>query len=282
VLQIAQFCLLMTAPYIASAAASENEPEYIGDPTLATIPALLLFLIPSSVRPGQALLTWPAVHEKFDFGLLLLIGGGFAISTGIINSGLNSDIGSTLAGLTETAHPFTMNLIIILVTSLCAQVFSTIGTATTVLPILYSTSQEAVHNPFALVLPATLACSFAFMLPTATPANVVVLAKSQELGRPLRIRDFFCTGLPLTLLVVVISGAIIFWSANSVFDSEGPFPQWACDNVYAQWVPVPGYTHGGVWVEEQGCAIDTVTYAKCRLWNRTWINTSTMTAIPAA
>merc|ERR1719356_2070632 len=106
------------------------------------------------------------------------------------------------------AHGFLLDFVIIVVITLCSQVFSSIGTASAMLPVLAAASQEAVVNPLSLMLPAAVATSFAFMLPTATPPNVVVLAKSQELPRPLRIRDFFLSGLPLTVLACFL-GALL-------------------------------------------------------------------------
>merc|ERR1711972_469579 len=159
-------------------------------------------------RPGQALLTWPAVHEKFDFGLLLLIGGGLAINSGFTQSGLNIAMGDCFAGLVPHLSSFTLNLAIIACVTLSVQIFSGIGVAATVLPVISSSALEAVVNPLLLLLPATLACSFAFLMPTATPSNVVVLAKSQELSRSLRFRDFFTNGLPLTVFVIVV-GALL-------------------------------------------------------------------------
>merc|ERR1712045_303795 len=76
------------------------------------------------------------------------------------------------------------------VCAIATQVFSAIGTATTVLPALQAAAVNSVRNPLGLMLPATIACSMAFTLPTATPANVVVLAKSSSVHAQLRVRDF--------------------------------------------------------------------------------------------
>jgi len=270
-IQIFQFVLLLLRPQIASMVTSPYGETLIADPTLAVLPAVLLFFIPSTIRPRQALLTWPAVHEKFDFGLLLLVGGGFAIAKGFAESGLNIAIGNGFSKITESVHPFTLNLLIILMTSIATQLFSAIGTATTLLPALYSASLTSIHNPFAFVLPATIGCSLGFMLPTATPANVVVLAKSQDLSRSLKIRDFFCSGLPLNLMVIVVGSILTYISGSNVFDAQSPFPEWACDKgVTCLWVPVPGTVLAGRQVTSQACMMLRDEAADmCRLWNGT-------------
>merc|ERR1719428_1106109 len=110
----------MTSPF------GEN---LVNDATVVCVPAMLLFFVPSKVRPGQALLTWPAVHEKFDFGLLLLIGGGLAINSGFTQSGLNIAMGDCFAKLVPHLGSFSLNLTIITCVTLCVQIFSGIGMA---------------------------------------------------------------------------------------------------------------------------------------------------------
>jgi len=275
ILQVIQFVLLFLRPTIAKHVTSPYGESLLGDPTLAMLPAVLLFFIPSSVRPGQPLLTWPSVHEKFDFGLLFLIGGGFAISTGFIESGLNTALGKSIASWTEVVSPFWLNFIIVLLISVATQVFSAVGTATTLLPALYSAAESAIHNPLALVLPATVACSFGFALPTATPSNVVVLAKSQDLSRPLRVRDYCCSGLPLNILVVIVGAVISYFSGISVYDSQTPFPKWACDEgVTCLWVPIPGVHRDGTPFTDQACMLlaSDNDSGYCILHNGTKIN----------
>merc|ERR1712066_577489 len=121
-------------------------------------------------------------------------------------------------------HLCVITLVIVLVVSVATQIFSTVGTATTVIPVLISTASRAVTNPLGLVLPATAACSFAFALPMATPANVIVLAKSRDLLLPLRVRDFFLTGMPLSVIMVVLGSCLLYFMGEVVFDTNSPFP----------------------------------------------------------
>merc|ERR1711972_1005994 len=134
---------------------------------------------------------------------------------------------------------------------------------------------QALVNPLLLLLPATIASSFAFLLPTATPSNVVVLAKSQDLSRSLRFRDFFFNGLPLTILVVVAGALLTDVMGAAVFDSHSPFPQWACSASAASCVflQAPGVVQGQQ-VEAQACIVDLsyTNVTMCRLWNGTMLD----------
>uniref|UniRef100_A0A7S2Q8Q0 Citrate transporter-like domain-containing protein n=1 Tax=Zooxanthella nutricula TaxID=1333877 RepID=A0A7S2Q8Q0_9DINO len=276
--QILQFVLFIIRPFaISPFITTQFGSTLVNDATIACAPALLLFFIPSVVRPGQAVLTWPTVHEKFDFGLLLLIGGALAINSGFTQSGLNIALGDAFAALVPHAHGVLLDFVIIVVITLCSQVFSSIGTAAAMLPVLAAASQEAVINPLAMMLPAAVATSFAFLLPTATPPNVIVLAKSQELPRPLRIRDFFFAGLPLTIVACVLGAVLTHVMGQAVFDAHSPFPRWACDNSAGgcMFVDVPGIVEGQH-VGAQACIVDLGKAAGtlCRLWNGTELDTA--------
>jgi len=278
IVQIVQFSLLFCVPWIRQMRIFQTSfgESLIGDSTVACLPVIVLFLSPSVLRPGQSILTWPVVHEKFDFGLLLLIGGGFAIASGFVQSGLNIALGNMLASVIEEAHLCVITLVIVLVVSVATQIFSTVGTATTVIPVLISTASRAVTNPLGLVLPATAACSFAFALPMATPANIIVLAKSRDLLMPLRVRDFFLTGMPLTVIMVLLGSCLLFFMGEVVFETNGPFPKWACDDVSCLWADVPGVIKG-VQVASQACTMDlTSNMTECRLVNGTWLDVSSI------
>jgi len=273
-IQILQITLLIIRPFAITPFVTTNFGDtLVNDATLAMAPALLLFVLPSVVRPGQSVLTWPEVHEKFDFGLMLLIGGGYAIAFGFKESGLDIALGAGLAGMTSHVHPLLINFTILSVVSLATQMFSAIGTASTVIPMLLATSMDAVYNPLALTLPATMACSFAFVLPTACPPNVVVLAKSQDMPRPLRVRDFFFTGLPINLLACVAGAILLPLMGEAVFGTEDPFSKETCDSIACRYIDIPGWIRGR-WVDQQACILQDIGCDSmcCKLFNGTILN----------
>merc|ERR1712039_169119 len=186
-------------------------------------------------------------------------------------------MGESFAKLVPHLGSFSLNFVIIVCVTLSVQIFSSIGIAAALLPVISSAALEAVVNPLLLLLPATLASSFAFLFPTATPSNVVVLAKSQDLSRSLRFRDFFSNGLPLTVLVIVVGALLTDIMGALVFDSHSPFPQWACSASAASCVflQAPGVVQGQH-VEAQACIVDlsSADATMCRLWNGTMLDMS--------
>eukprot|EP00405_Crypthecodinium_cohnii_P025597 CAMPEP_0206485976 /NCGR_PEP_ID=MMETSP0324_2-20121206/40797_1 /ASSEMBLY_ACC=CAM_ASM_000836 /TAXON_ID=2866 /ORGANISM="Crypthecodinium cohnii, Strain Seligo" /LENGTH=662 /DNA_ID=CAMNT_0053964231 /DNA_START=10 /DNA_END=1998 /DNA_ORIENTATION=- len=278
-IQVLQLALLVLRPYaISPNVTSSSGGVLVNDAAVAAIPALLLFFVPSSVRPRQALLSWPTVHERLDFGLVLLVGGGMAINSGFAQSGLNLIIGNCIGQIIPHLGAYALNLCVIIVVTLACQVFSNVGAAATLLPVMASAALQAVVNPLRLLLPATIATSLVFLLPTATPSNVVALAKSTDLARSLRTRDFFLAGVPLTIAACLVSALLTQVMGETLFNVHSPLPKWACDTAPSAnclFAKIPGYVEGA-WVQEQACIIDQSAVSdglSCRIWNGTTYST---------
>jgi sodium-dependent dicarboxylate transporter 2/3/5 len=101
----------------------------------------------------------------------------------------------------------------------------TSNTATTLamLPILAEAAPSMGLHPMALMIPATVSASCAFMLPVATPPNAIVFASGHvEMGRMIR------TGIILNLVGVTIVTATFYLIARPLFGIDvTTIPDWA-------------------------------------------------------
>jgi len=78
-------------------------------------------------------------------------------------------------------------------------------------------------NPLLLMIPGTLACSCAFMLPVATPPNAIIFGTQR-----LRIADMAEVGFLLNLIgVVVITVATCLLGRLVLGTDMAQFPAWA-------------------------------------------------------
>jgi len=241
--------------------------------------AMLLFLLPSKARPGEALLTWKVAHQKVPWGVLLLVGGGFAIGQGFTESGLDNAAGKALGHLFASMHPLLVDFTVIAITTLMTQIACNVATVSLMLPILSSACLTSVTNPLKVMLPCTVACAFSFTLPTSTPSNAVVLAKSRDLAKSLSFRHFLGAGIPLMLLAIVFGSLLTSWMARLVFDAEAPFPAFACGQVNCMWLPIAGEVNGRL-VNSQACMVlDSYDEVFCELWNGTHVNLTTLVGL---
>ncbi|XP_023933335.1 solute carrier family 13 member 5 isoform X2 [Lingula anatina] len=207
---------------------------YVGDGVPAIAVTILLFMAPShrprvfccrdaaaseNPSPHTALLDWPSVHQKMPWGVILLLGGGFAIAESAQRSGLSVLVGGALASL-DTVSPLVLLLLITTTVCFLTEVASNTTIATLMIPILAELAIKTGVHPIYFVFPPTLAASFAFMLPVATPPNAVVFAYGH-----LKIKDMMMTGIGMNILcLLVVNLAANTW--GYAYFSLGQPPAW--------------------------------------------------------
>lgn len=210
-----------------------SEAEYVTDATVAIFVAVLLFVLPSrpprcfcrrtrSIDTTQALplLTWKVAQKKLPWGIVLLLGGGFALAKGSEESGLSKWMGDQMTPL-QTIPPWAIAIILCLLIATFTECTSNVATATLFLPVLASMSQSIGINPLYVMVPCTLSASFAFMLPVATPPNAIVFSYGY-----LKVADMAKTGFVMNIIgILCITLAINTWG-KAMFNL-GTFPSWA-------------------------------------------------------
>jgi len=186
-----------------------SHPEYFNDGTAAMLIALLLFIIPSKQDRTQAIMDCETL-AKLPWNIVLLFGGGFALAKGFEVSGLSMWIAHKFHSLSD------LNIIVIVgVISLVVVILTefTSNTATTqmVLPVLASMAVGMKIDPLLLMIPATISASLAFMLPVATPPNIIIFGS----GR-VRIADMLKAGVILDLIGVIVLLFVLFFIIKPV------------------------------------------------------------------
>jgi sodium-dependent dicarboxylate transporter 2/3/5 len=146
---------------------------YIKDSTVAIAAAVLLFVIPSGQK-GKYLLEWNDV-KRLPFHIILLFGGGFALAKGIEVSGLGDFLASQLHFFEHYPAWMLIAALALLIT-LMSELASNVATITLMLPILASLSEAINIDPIKVMVPATFAASFGFMLVIATAPNTIAYA----------------------------------------------------------------------------------------------------------
>ncbi|XP_075984255.1 tricarboxylate transporter protein I'm not dead yet isoform X2 [Anticarsia gemmatalis] len=124
-------------------------------------------------KPSPSIVTWNILKEKIPWGLLFLLGGGFALAAGSKETGLSAMIGSSLEGLQGLNHLVVL-LVVVLVTQFITEFTSNVAIANLILPVLANMARVLNMDPRYLMIPATLTCSMAFHMPVGTPPNAIV------------------------------------------------------------------------------------------------------------
>lgn len=170
------------------------------------------------------ILDWEYAQQKIPWTILFLFSGGFALNQGFIDSKLNEWMGDVLKGLGNLPL-FVLLLCICFVTAVLSNIASNTACANILLPVVGMLSQKAKkYHPWLLMIPTTFATSTCFVMPIATPPNLVCYGS----GR-LTMKDFMIAGSVINVLSVLIVIGMSMALIPPVFQANS-FPDWAILN----------------------------------------------------
>ena len=171
------------------------------DASVALLAVVAMFLIPNG--KGSRLLDWETAG-RIPWGMLILFGGGIAIAKAFVVSGMSAALGSALAGIAGWPILAMMAVICLCITFL-TEMTSNTATTTLMMPILAAAAIAAGIAPEALMVPAAMSASCAFMLPVATAPNTIVFSTGRFTTR-LMARE----GLVLNFVGVILISVMCY------------------------------------------------------------------------
>ncbi|HEU5481831.1 MAG TPA: DASS family sodium-coupled anion symporter [Sphingomicrobium sp.] len=171
--RLAPLIAAVVAAWVALPLLTPFLPEdSITDGTVAIVGALLLFVIPDGT--GRAILNWDEANRA-PWGVIMMFGGGLALAAGITESGLALWLGTALQPL-RAVHPLLIALAIVALVVLVTEFASNVATASGMIPVVGGLVLATGIDPMLLALPAAMAASWGFMLPSGTGPNAIAWA----------------------------------------------------------------------------------------------------------
>ncbi|KAF2352248.1 Imidazolonepropionase [Trinorchestia longiramus] len=184
----------------------------IGNATPAILIVFLMFIVPANPKiwpfyneslkkdheedeEPRACLTWDAVESGVPWGLIILMGGGFAMAEGALKSGLSLWLGQQLQYFAVLPHSAIVFLIVTFATFL-TEVVSNMTTANIFLPVVRDLALGIGMNPLFLMLPTCIGCSYALMMPVSNPPNAIAFNACDSMTT----QDMMKAGLIVKLL----------------------------------------------------------------------------------
>jgi sodium-dependent dicarboxylate transporter 2/3/5 len=195
-------------------------PTAVNDTIVAIGMALLLFVIPSGEGDEQTLLgaDWPG---RVPWGVLVLLGGGFALAAGMESSGLALWLAQRLTDVGRLPTPVLVVSVTALLTFL-TEFTSNTALATLMMPVLAATAVGTHVDPRLLMVPATFAASFGFMMPGGTAPNAIVFAS----GR-VTVAQMVRAGAALDVIGIVVVTLLFYVLGLFAFGiTPGVVPAW--------------------------------------------------------
>ena len=171
---------LWILPGIVSLIGGRNAPlflwlqEHFPEAVAAIVGAGLLFFLPVNFSRGEFTLSLREAM-KIDWGTLLLFGGGLSLGFQMFESGLAEAIGNAFISLGGSSASLTLvTLLAVAFSVFMTELTSNTASANMLIPIIIAVSNAAGISPLPPVLGSAIGCSFAFMLPVATPPNAII------------------------------------------------------------------------------------------------------------
>lgn len=122
------------------------------------------------------LVTWEDIQKSTEWGVLILFGGGLALSQVLLKSGASSALTQSLSQSLAGVSPFILILCMTLFIVFLTELTSNTATAALLIPLFQPLAELFHIEQSAFVLMIAVAASCGFMLPVATPPNTLAYA----------------------------------------------------------------------------------------------------------
>lgn len=155
--------------------------------------------------PKVGFLDWEDTRTM-PYEIIFLFGAGFSIAAAFSSTGLAADIATKLAFI-STLPLFWMVVSVALFVTFSTEVTSNTALTSIAIPIFYEFARNMPENDgMMLLMVATVAASYAFMLPIATPPNAIVMS-----SRVISIKEMAKVGLKLNFIGVVVLSLVAYF-----------------------------------------------------------------------
>lgn len=172
--------------------------SFLNDTSIAMFGAILLFLIPTSLKRFDPILKSEDINH-LPWGIVLLFGGGMAMASSLEQVGLIQMAADNLKEV-DFSHPFLLIGLIAAVTLTLTEIMSNVALCVVALPLIMSLGESYGVSPFVVAFPATLCASFAFSMPISTPPNAIVFGT-----QAITVKQMFRAGALLNAIAIVIT-----------------------------------------------------------------------------
>ncbi|MDO4894216.1 DASS family sodium-coupled anion symporter [Moraxella sp.] len=149
--------------------------------------------------------TWQQVQERTEWGVLMLFGGGLALSLVLKDSGASKIVADTLVAFVGQAHWLVIMLSLSAFIVFWTEFTSNTASAALLTPIFIAVAQSLGVPEISLAAIIACGASCAFMLPIATPPNAIVFATGH-----IQQRQMVKVGLILNICSIIIIGGLAY------------------------------------------------------------------------
>jgi sodium-dependent dicarboxylate transporter 2/3/5 len=155
---------------------------------------------------AAGVLAWEDVERETRWGVLLLFGGGLALSEAMGESGASRFLAEAVLAVVRDASPAMLLLGVVVFVVFLTELVSNTASAALLLPVVLPVAVAIGLSPVAAAAAIAVSASCAFMLPVATPPNAIVFA-TERVPQATMMR----CGLVLNGVCIAVIAAMAIW-----------------------------------------------------------------------
>ena len=146
------------------------------------------------------------VYDSIEWPVIVLLGSMIPLGVALESSGGTALIADGITSLTEGYSPVVVLTLLMVVTMTLSDVMNNTATAVIAAPIALDIAQRLQVSPDPFLMAVAVAASCAFLTPIGHKNNTLVMGPGGY-----RLGDSWRMGLPLAVLIIVVSIPVIVW-----------------------------------------------------------------------
>lgn len=173
----------------------------IGEALNITDTDAIIALTAAAAVVSLGLVSWKQVSDNTDWGVLMLFGGGIALSNILKISGASLVLGQSVANALSAAPIVIIMIAVSAFIIFLTEFASNTASAALLVPVFAAIAEQMGLPNEVLVLIIGIGASCAFMLPVATPPNAIVFGTGL-----IRQSEMIRTGVVLNIIATFVVG----------------------------------------------------------------------------
>lgn len=145
------------------------------------------------------LVSWKQISDNTDWGVLMLFGGGIALSNIMKDTGASAALGESISAMLGGVSPLLVILVIAAFIIFLTEFTSNTASAALLVPLFAPIGVQLGLPPEVLIMVIGIGASCAFMMPVATPPNAIVMGTGH-----VKQKDMMKVGFWLNIVAIII------------------------------------------------------------------------------
>jgi di/tricarboxylate transporter len=167
---------------------------------IAFILAVMIYVLTGIIRVRE-------IYEQIDWAVIVLLAAMIPVGHALETTQTTDLLANTLLQTIGTDSPILVLTLILIITMLLSSVVNNAATALIMAPIAVATAQSMQVNIDAYLMAVAIGASCAFLTPVGHQSNTLVMGPGGY-----QFGDYWRMGLPLEILIVVVSVPLILWA----------------------------------------------------------------------